>query len=283
MVYNKIVISGGGINGISIVGAIYKFFENNKVEDITDIIGVSVGSIIGFLIVLGYTKNEIKNIFLEIKLNEFMDYKIKRLINDWGLDNGNLNKKLLKAFLINKNFNQDITFKNLYDKTNKNLIVCGTNLTNERIDYFNYKTTPDMRVVDSIMISCCFPVIYTPIQYNKCLYVDGGVLASYPIEYFEDSSGNIDNVIGFVIDYIDNNVINNKINSIDNYFYTIFKIIYNKNENEKINKYKKNTVIINKNKLVKNIMNYKLSDENKLDLFYIGHESYINFIKSKEV
>lgn len=282
MVYNKIVISGGGINGISIVGALCKFLEYNKIKYITDIIGVSVGSIIGFLIILGYNNEEIKNIFLEIKLNEFMDYKIKRLINDWGLDNGELNKKLLKAFLINKNFNKDLTFNELYNKTDKNLVVCGTNLTNERIDYFNYKTTPDMRVVDSIMISCCFPVVYTPIRFNKCLYVDGGVLASYPIEYFEDSSGNIDNVIGFVIDYIDNNEINNKINSIDNYFYTIFKIIYNKNETEKINKYKKNTVIINKNKLIKNIMNYKINDEDKLKLFDIGEKSYSEFIKSNE-
>ena len=30
MKYNKIVVSGGGINGISIFGAIYNFLETNN-------------------------------------------------------------------------------------------------------------------------------------------------------------------------------------------------------------------------------------------------------------
>ena len=206
-----------------------------------------------------------------------MDYKLKRFINDWGLDNGELNKKLFKAALINKNLNPDITFLELYNITKKNLIICGTNLTTERTEYFNYINYPNMSVIDAILISCCFPVVYAPIKFNNCLYVDGGVLANYPIEYFEDSSGNLNNVIGFVIDYVNIDTVNNNILTIYNYFLTLTKIIINKNDYDKSQKYINNTVIINRDKLIKNMMNFNINDEIKNNLFKVGYESYENF------
>ena len=134
-----------------------------------------------------------------------------------------------------------------------------------------------MSVIDSILISCCFPVVYAPIKFNNCLYVDGGVLANYPIEYFEDSSGNLNNVIGFVIDYVNIDTVNNNILTIYNYFLTLTKIIINKNDYDKSQKYINNTVIINRDKLIKNMMNFNINDEIKNNLFKVGYESYVNF------
>ena len=200
----KILITGGGINGIAILGAVYEFLKNNDIKNIKEILGVSVGSIIGLLIILGYSIDEIKNIFIEIKLNKFMDYKIKRFIDHWGFDDGELNKKLLKAILINKNFNSNITFLELYKKTNIKFIVCGTNLTKQKTVYFNYINNPNMIIIDAIRISSSYPVVYTPIKYNSDFYVDGGILASFPIEYFKKKYKKIDDVLCFTISYLNN-------------------------------------------------------------------------------
>ena len=61
--YKKLIISGGGINGIAIVGTIYEFSKKFNLDNLEEIIGVSIGSIIGLLIVIGYNADEICNIF----------------------------------------------------------------------------------------------------------------------------------------------------------------------------------------------------------------------------
>ena len=165
------MVISGGINGIAFIGSIYKFLKYYDFDNIKDIIGVSVGSILATLLVINYSTEEIKNIFLEIKMHNFLDCKLKRFLNEWGLDDAKLHKKLLKAIFINKNYDSNITFKELYNKTNKNLIIAGTNLTHNRADFFNYKNNPNMKVIDAILISCCFPVMYTPIRYNNSLYM----------------------------------------------------------------------------------------------------------------
>lgn len=279
MIITKLVISGGGINGIAILGGINELFKYNKKDNIKEILCVSVGSIIGLLIVLGYNSDELKNIFTEIKLNDFMDYKVKRFIDNWGFDDGIMNKKLLKAMLINKKYNPNITFIDLYNKTNIELIITGTNLTKGITEYFNYKTYPHMEVIDAIRISCSYPVIYTPVKYNNCLYVDGGVLEPYPIDYFEDLSG----VLGFVIDYVIEEDKEINIKTFDKYYLTLIKTIINKNEYNKIQNFKNNTVIINKKNLHNNVMDYNLSDDYKNTLYKAGCDSFLDFYLSNNI
>jgi len=279
MIITKLVISGGGINGIAILGGINELFKYNKRDNIKEILCVSVGSIIGLLIVLGYNSDELKNIFIEIKLNDFMDYKVKRFIDNWGFDDGIMNKKLLKAMLINKKYNPNITFIDLYNKTNIELIITGTNLTKGITEYFNYKTYPHMEVIDAIRISCSYPVIYTPVKYNNCLYVDGGVLEPYPIDYFEDLSG----VLGFVIDYVIEEDKEINIKTFDKYYLTLIKTIINKNEYNKIQNFKNNTVIINKKNLHNNVMDYNLSDDYKNTLYKAGCDSFLDFYLSNNI
>lgn len=279
MIITKLVISGGGINGIAILGGINELFKYNKKDNIKEILCVSVGSIIGLLIVLGYNSDELKNIFTEIKLNDFMDYKVKRFIDNWGFDDGIMNKKLLKAMLINKKYNPNITFIDLYNKTNIELIITGTNLTKGITEYFNYKTYPHMEIIDAIRISCSYPVIYTPVKYNNCLYVDGGVLEPYPIDYFEDLSG----VLGFVIDYVIEEDKEINIKTFDKYYLTLIKTIINKNEYNKIQNFKNNTVIINKKNLHNNVMDYNLSDDYKNTLYKAGCDSFLDFYLSNNI
>ena len=68
------VFEGGGIKGITYVGAI-KCLEENGYE-FNKVAGTSVGSLIGALITAGYTADEMKEILLRndfTDLNEKMD------------------------------------------------------------------------------------------------------------------------------------------------------------------------------------------------------------------
>ena len=72
--YTKMVISGGGINGIAIVGAVSEFAKHNDIGKIKEIIGVSVGSIIALLVSIGYEMEEIEDLFQNIRMDEFTEY-----------------------------------------------------------------------------------------------------------------------------------------------------------------------------------------------------------------
>ena len=275
----KIIIAGGGINGIAIAGAVTTFLKYNKFKYLTDIVGISVGSIISLLLVLGYNNDEIKNIFIDLKMHEFMDYKFRCFIDNWGFDDGQMNKRLLQAILKNKNININITFKELYKITKKNLVIVGTNLSKETAEYFNHNTEPNMCIVDAVRISCCFPVVYSPVKYNNNLYVDGGVLAQYPLEYFDSKK----NLLGFVIEDRDIKSKETVINSFDKYYLTLIKTIINKSEYNKVKKNIDITVIINKSKLHSNAMDYNLSTEVKNRLFNVGCDAYMDYYLSKNI
>ena len=61
---NNLILSGGGIKGISLIGAIEYLYEKNYMNNINTILGTSIGSIIGYLIIIGYTPEELYNIII---------------------------------------------------------------------------------------------------------------------------------------------------------------------------------------------------------------------------
>ena len=58
-VYEKLVISGGGIKGLSGLGALQYLEDNKLLESINTYIGTSIGGIILYLLAIGYKPIEI--------------------------------------------------------------------------------------------------------------------------------------------------------------------------------------------------------------------------------
>ena len=57
--FNGLCISSGGIKGVIMLGALHHFYINNKLQDIKYYAGTSVGSIIIYLLSVGYSPLEI--------------------------------------------------------------------------------------------------------------------------------------------------------------------------------------------------------------------------------
>ena len=277
--YNKMIICGGGINGIAIVGALYEFLLNYDIDKIKTIMGISVGSLIATLLCVGYDKDEIMNLFLDIEMKEFSDFKISRFLKDYGLDNGENIKKLLKAILIYKNYSPDLTFKKLFDLTGRELIIVGTNVNKGVSIFYNIKDYPDTKIVDAIRISTSFPGIYTPVIENNHRLIDGCILEPYPIDYFD----NPDTVIGFLIK---NNVPNcksikeYKIDSLKSYYMSIINILLDAYLEKCFDGKHKHTIYIDKEDLEQNVMNYDLTKETKYSLVNIGKEAFNKYKKT---
>jgi len=67
----------------------------------------------------------------------------------------------------------------------KDLIVTGTNITNESLDLFSHFSTPNMQVSLAVRASASFPKVFECVEYNGKKYIDGGCLLNYPMSIFD--------------------------------------------------------------------------------------------------
>ena len=202
-------MSGGGIKGFSFVGAL-DYLNNINYIDIKKInnwVGTSSGSILSLLLSIGYTPVELGDFVIEFDFKKMEpDISVENVFLKYGISNGERFDFIIKSFVKNKLGVDDITFKNLYQVTKKNLTIIGTNFTKCCEEAFSCDTTPTMSVLTAVRISCSIPVFFTPVLYNGCYYVDGGVKNNFPINYCNKKT-----TLGL---YIKNNNLINQIESI---------------------------------------------------------------------
>lgn len=176
------LFGGGAIRGVAYIGAI-KAFEELGLESDT-FAGSSVGSIFASLLAVGYTSDELKQIFAKVNYELFRDIAIG-VGPLFALSKGEVFLEWLRE-LIEKKFygenykkgeNRAVTFKDL----EKNLIIITTNLSNFECKEFSKFETPDYEIASAIRISSCMPGLMKPIEYNKTLLVDGDLQKSWPM------------------------------------------------------------------------------------------------------
>ncbi len=176
------LFGGGAIRGVSYIGAI-KAMEELGVE--TDTYGgSSVGSIIAALLAVGYTAEELKQIFLKVNFELFKDISIG-LGPIFAISKGEVFlewvRELIEIKFYGENYkkgaNKAVTFKDI----DKNLIIITTNLSNFECKEFSRFETPDYEIASAIRISSCMPGLMKPIEYNNTLLVDGDLQKSYPM------------------------------------------------------------------------------------------------------
>ena len=120
--FKKLVISGGGIKGLSICGVLEWLEDNTKILDsIEEIYGSSIGAYIGFFLGLGIPLKNIAQIF-EINLMELTDIDIKLFLEEFGFDNGAKFSNLLKATIKIQGYSPTITFEEFQKYQNINYL-----------------------------------------------------------------------------------------------------------------------------------------------------------------
>lgn len=185
MEIDTICMSGGGIKGVSFIGAL-DYLNNIKYIDITKIknwVGTSAGALVALLLSCGYTTLEIGDFVIDFDFTKInLDISVDNVFLNYGINNGERFEFILKSFIKNKFNLDDITFAELYKITNNNLLIIGTNFTKCCEEVFSYKTTPNMSVLIAARISCSIPVFFTPVLYNGNYYVDGCIKNNFPID-----------------------------------------------------------------------------------------------------
>lgn len=268
--YKNLVISGGGFNGYQFFGIIKYLDENNLLEKIDKFIGVSMGSFINLLIIIGYKYIDIEKFLINFDYKKIFDLKFEKILveeNIKGLSCGENFSKLIKKFLVNKGLSENITLKELYDKTNKTFIIGTTNITIDKGEIISHENYPDLPVYLALRMTSCIPLFFDPIEYNNNYYIDGVMKDNFPIQIIPDDE--IKNTIGIVLQSA-SEIYNIKEMSTLNYLIHLYRTLVNEPMVKKISKYKNLCkIFIVEPKM--NSFNYDLNLELREELINFGY------------
>jgi NTE family protein len=262
---NILVISGGGIKGYSALGAITKLKELGIIDQPDIYCGTSIGASISLLLCIGYTSDDIYNVLMDIDATMLTNYNIDTLLNDAHFGFANLDSfiYILGMLMKKKKISTKITFKKLFDKFKKKLIITGVCINTSSIHYFNYIDTPNMEVLTAVKISSSIPIVFKPVIYNDMAWIDGGCLNNYPIDYFKDK---LDDVIGILLE--DNVRIIDKFEDIPTYIIQIIKCLIQSININKYETYKDQTLLI---KISSDSSLFDINNDEKKELYTYGY------------
>jgi NTE family protein len=189
----NLVFEGGGIRGIAFGGAARFIQEHDLLKNIKGLAGSSAGAIVAAGIAVGYESQEIIDILTQTDFNSFKDdswfviMDIIRLLSQYGIYKGDAFYKWISDVLAKKTGDPKITFRQVYERYGKILVITGSCLNRAKSYYFNHQDPAyaDMPVALAVRISMSIPIYWKAVNLGDDIMVDGGVLNNYPLFVFD--------------------------------------------------------------------------------------------------
>lgn len=212
-----LALSGGGIRGIAHAGVLKALEENNiKIDAIG---GTSSGSIIATLYAMGYSPYYIYILFKKyakdivnqnsiLKVTSIGNFMANKKGNFQGfytgeeIENGFNNIALRKGVKKISDIKMPIVIPTVDVQDSKKYII--TNKIPE-------KSSPNTEYINNIDIgkairaSSSFPVVFSPFEYNKHTFLDGGILDNFPTTEVKKQGVDKTITVNFKSDDIDEN------------------------------------------------------------------------------
>ncbi|MBP4139713.1 patatin-like phospholipase family protein [Flavobacterium sp. P7388] len=197
-----LVLSGGGAKGFAHIGVL-KVLEEAGIK-IDFIGGTSMGAIIGGLYASGYNATQIDSIFQQTNFDELInDYIPRSSKNFYGKRNDELYALVLPFNKLRVGIPEALS-KGMY---NYNLLTSLTRNVRHVRDFnklpipflcigTNIETGEEVlldkgNLVQAMMASAAFPSLFSPVEIDGKLLVDGGVINNYPIKEVRELGADI--------------------------------------------------------------------------------------------
>lgn len=273
------LFGGGAIRGVAYIGTLKAFEELGITAD--TLAGSSVGAIFAAMLAVGYTAEELKQIFSKVNFELFKDIAIG-IGPLFALSKGEVFLEWLRELIEKKYYgdkykkgeNRAVTFKDI----DKNLIIITTNLSNFECKEFSKFETPDYEIASAIRISSCMPGLMKPIEYNKTLLVDGDLQKSWPMWKLSKHLANSnDRILELRLEgYYDSN----NISGID-YANAVYSCMTSMSTSFVTDIYadkdKFDYIVLNTGKTV--VVDFNLNENKRNELIQSGYEQTINYFR----
>ena len=176
------LFGGGAIRGAAHVGVLNVLKDLNI--ELTTLAGSSVGAMVAALYAVGYSPDELSEVFLSVNFELFRDISLG-FNQKFALSKGEIFLEWLRELIERKFYGENytkgqcepVTFKDL----NKNLIIITTNMKDFSCKEFSNFETPDFEVAMAVRISCCMPGLMRAVTLEDELLVDGDLMKGKPM------------------------------------------------------------------------------------------------------
>ena len=188
-----LALAGGGLKGASYIG-VFKALEELKI-DIDYISGTSSGSIFAVMYAMGYSLDEIKDMFTRsfeeiIKIEKMplmkqgMKYLMSKDFELEGVIDGKKIEDIVDEYAEKKgikkfsDINKNLAIITVDAKSTKKCILwTKPEKIEENVDYIS-----DISVGKAVRSSMAFPAAFTPCRFRDYIFIDGGTKDNLPIE-----------------------------------------------------------------------------------------------------
>jgi len=265
--FKKVALSGGGVKGLAELGALHYFFEKGQYDpkEVDTYTGTSIGSVISLLLICGYAPMEIFH--RAYQREKFFDLKTEsvwQIFEKIGLLSIDSFTQQIED-LVKEKMGNVPTLRELFERTQKTLIVASANVTEENIVYFSPKSHPDLSSIDAVKMSCNLPVICQKLSHQGHLYVDGGVLDGFPIQQVDDGHSPI---LGVVVLGTDSSL---KDTTFIGYLYRLINMPINMITKLRCQGLGKNVTLVKINCEGVPLFQFSMPSGSKMDLFLQGY------------
>jgi len=197
-----LILSGGGMAGIIEYGIIKHLMDKKKIdmENIKSIYGTSIGSWLAVCFSLKYEIDILDDYIIKRPWNKILTTSYENMLeifSNKGIFDEKIIKESFKPLFEAKDIDINCTMIEFYEKTNIELYFYTTDINSFTVEELSHIKNPELSVVKAVTMSCAIPILFTPIEYNNRIYVDGGFMNNYPLDNCIDrNQESLDNILG---------------------------------------------------------------------------------------
>ena len=276
--YDTLVLSGGGINGFYLIGALQAIMDADLHRHFSTYVGTSIGSILGYLLAIGYTPMEIIiELYTTSCLDRLQSFNLISMINGNGATTfTSLHEALEKLTL--KKIGRFLTLGKLRETLGKTLICTTYNMTVCATEYLGPDNYPDLPCLTALRMSANLPLVFDRFQYMDSYYVDGWITDNFPILKGEEVGTR---VLGLYLKIDEKSLHDDPEDGVMSYILRLLQLpIVNNTINKAALAGSKCTVIPVYCGPKSNSVDFNVKSKVRLDMFSKGYESVKSFFRS---
>lgn len=178
-----LVLGGGGVKGLAHAGA-WRAIEELGIP-ISEIIGTSIGSLVGACIAGGQTAAMLTERALSLQRQDIVS------LNRWAfLLNGISEASVFRPDAFREYLEATLPVEH-FSELGLPMSMNAVHLETGRMDWFGTDGRTDVTLADAVYASCALPLFYPPADIYGETYVDGGVRDALPIRRAADRGADL--------------------------------------------------------------------------------------------
>lgn len=276
--YDTIVLSAGGTKGLFLLGGIQAMIDNNLCKNVDKYVGTSVGSIIGYLLAIGYTPIEIMvSFYTNHWLEKMQSFNLVSMINGNGATSFTPLHEALEKMTLQK-IGRFLTLGKLREIYGKTLICVTYNMTVCITEYIGPDNYPDLPCLTALRMSSNLPLVFDRFKYMDNYYIDGALSDNFPILKGQEIGKK---VMGLFVKINEKSLQDDPEDGIMTYFLRLLQIPMAQSTKDKNNLVTEKCDLIPIDTEMKNFVDFDIKSKMRLDMFSKGYEIVKNYLKNK--